>query len=243
MVTYGFALVVSSFFVATEFFGDWLPPSRIDRPAVFGVIKIDTETRFYFFCVVMLGIVMFLVRGYGTAAPAGHSSRCARTRTPPARTASAPSARPSPGSRFSGFLAALAGVLFVHQQQGLGTAVFAPDESLATFSSVVIGGMTSVPGAILGSVYVRGTEYFLPGNWTFIASSFGLLIVLWLLPRGLGGSLALLRDMPLRRVAERRGIVVPSLLADRRVDEPPPESTERVLAAVGGSEAHIEEAS
>ena len=222
VVTYGFALVVSSFFVATEFFGDWLPPSRIERPAVFGVIKIDTETRFYFFCLVMLAVVMFLVRGIRHSRT-GRALIAVRENEDAARSYGISAVRTTiTGFAISGFLAALAGVLFVHQQQGLGTAVFAPDESLATFSSVVIGGMTSVPGAILGSVYVRGTEYFLPGNWTFIASSFGLLIVLWLLPRGLGGSLALLRDMLLRRVAERRGIVVPSLLADRRVEEAEP---------------------
>jgi len=47
--------------------------------------------------------------------------------------------------------------------------------------------------------------------------------------------LADLRDSALRRIAARRGLVVPSLLADVRVedqvvDEPPPET---VLAAAG----------
>jgi hypothetical protein len=47
----------------------------------------------------------------------------------------------------------------------------------------------------------------------------GLLFVLLIFPSGLGGVLADVRDAALRRVAKRRGLVVPSLLADVRVDE------------------------
>jgi hypothetical protein len=121
-------------------------------------------------------------------------------------------------------------VVFVHQQEGLGTAVFAPRESLVTFSAVVIGGMTSIVGAVIGSIYVRGLKYFLSGNWQLLASSGGLLLVLWALPRGLGGSLAVARDNLLRRIASRRGMVVPSLLADERVDESPVDTSEVTAA-------------
>jgi hypothetical protein len=58
-----------------------------------------------------------------------------------------------------------------------------------------------------------------------------------LFPSGLGGVLADVRDAGLRRIAQRRNLVVPSLLADVRVedladvvDEPPPED---VLQAAG----------
>ena len=43
------------------------------------------------------------------------------------------------------------------------------------FSMVVIGGLGSLPGALLGATYVRGTQYFLPGQWTFLATGAGLL--------------------------------------------------------------------
>jgi hypothetical protein len=66
---------------------------------------------------------------------------------------------------------------------------------------------------------VRGADFFLPLDWQFLATGIGLLAVLLLLPSGLGGLLADLRDGALRRVARRRGIVVPSLLADVRVDD------------------------
>ena len=51
----------------------------------------------------------------------------------------------------------------------------------------------------------------------------GVLFVLLILPRGLGGLVFSIRDQFLRMVALRKGIVVPSLLADSRVEGPEPE--------------------
>ena len=131
----------------------------------------------------------------------------------------------------SGFLAAVAGALYVHQQQGLAVEPFLPQRSLDLFSMVVIGGLGSLPGALLGAVYVRGADFFLPLDWQFLATGVGLLAVLLLLPSGLGGLLADLRDGALRRVARRRGIVVPSLLADVRVVADEDRSLEAAVAA------------
>jgi branched-chain amino acid transport system permease protein len=86
---------------------------------------------------------------------------------------------------------------------------------------VVIGGIGSVPGAILGASYFRGIDIFLPPEWLFLASGAGALFVLLVVPGGLGGLLYRLRDLYLRWVADRREIVVPSLVADVRVEEPP----------------------
>ena len=131
----------------------------------------------------------------------------------------------------SGFLAAMAGALYVHQQQGLAVEPFLTQRSLELFSMVVIGGLGSLPGAVLGAVYVRSADFFLPLDWQFLATGVGLLAVLLLLPSGLGGLLADMRDGALRRVARRRGIVVPSLLADVRVVADEDTSLEAAVAA------------
>ncbi len=232
VITYGFALVVGTYLVAREFFGDWLPDSRIERPKIFGVIDISTETRFYFFSLAVLLIVGVMVHGIRHSRT-GRAVIAVRENESAARAYGIDTVRTTMVSfAISGFFAAVAGVLFVHQQEGLGTAVYAPRESLTTFAAVVIGGMTSVVGAVIGSVYVRGLKYFLPGNWQLLASSVGLLLVLWALPRGLGGSLAVARDNLLRKIATRRGMVVPSLLADERVDDPVGVDTHEVTAAM-----------
>ena len=101
------------------------------------------------------------------------------------------------------------------------TILEAPN-NLRIFSIAVIGGLGSIPGAIIGAAYQTILDFSpltrVPESRLF-ASGAGLLIVLSLFPQGLGGLVYDLRDMLLRIVARRRDIVVPSLLADVRVLE------------------------
>src|SRR4029077_10749701 len=106
----------------------------------------------------------------------------------------------------SGFIAAFAGCVFVHHQQALGVQSFSTEESLAVFAMVVIGGLGSIPGALLGAAYIVGTKYFPRPELAFFTGGMGLLLVLMLLPSGLGGGLYQLRDGYLRWVARRRRI-------------------------------------
>ena len=99
----------------------------------------------------------------------------------------------------SGFLAAAAGALYVHQQTGLSAELFRPEASLELFTMVVIGGLGSLPGALLGATYVRSADFFLPVEWQFLATGAGVLLVLLVFPSGFGGVLADLRDGALRR--------------------------------------------
>ena len=105
----------------------------------------------------------------------------------------------------SGFLAAFAGSLFVHQQSGLTIGPYRPEESLSVFTMAVIGGLGSIPGALLGATYVRGVDYYFAQEWQILATGVGLLVVLMLLPGGIGGGLADLRDVLLapRRASAR----------------------------------------
>ncbi len=225
VTTLAFALGTSSYLLNRNFFGegssnDWLPGLRIERPALFGAIAIDTETRFYYLCLAALALAYAMVRGV-------RRSRTGRVliairENERAAEAYGVSARRTTlvAFAFSGFLAAFAGVLFVHHQTGLEVGPYAPEQSLVVFSMTVIGGLGSIPGALLGAAYVRGTDYFLPAEWQVLATGVGLLLVLLVLPGGLGQAFADARDGLLRRVARRRGIVVPSLVADARAPTP-----------------------
>jgi branched-chain amino acid transport system permease protein len=118
----------------------------------------------------------------------------------------------------SGFFAAFAGALYAYHQQSLTVHDFAPEYSLFIFSQVVIGGMGSMTGAILGAVYIQGVQFFLGAKWQFLATGAGLLFLLLFFPGGLGEIVFRVRDRYLRWVAGRQQIVVPSLLADRRIE-------------------------
>jgi branched-chain amino acid transport system permease protein len=120
----------------------------------------------------------------------------------------------------SGFIAALAGGLFAFQQNGLSRTFFAPEQSFVVFTLVVVGGLGSVSGALLGAVYYTTVSYLVKSQLgvLFVQGS-GLLVILLLLPGGFGGALYDIRDALLRWIADRRGIVVASMVADRRVEE------------------------
>ena len=66
--------------------------------------------------------------------------------------------------------------------------------------------------------FLKGGQWFLNADWRLLASGIGVLLVLLLLPGGLSGGFYRLRDLGLRSLARRRGIIVPSLLADVATD-------------------------
>jgi branched-chain amino acid transport system permease protein len=235
--TLAFALFVSSFLLNQELFGEngepplffpgqWLPGFRIDRLPVFGRFDIETETRFYFLCLVVLGLLLIVVRGVRRSRT-GRVLIAIRENDSAARAYGINTTRTNLACfALSGFIAAVAGVLLVHQQTGLQVGagnLYLPQESLRVFSMVVIGGLGSLPGVLLGAAYIWGTQYFLPGQWAFLATGAGLLLILMILPGGLGAVLYDTRDWLLRQIAKRRRLVVPSLVADVRVEEPVPE--------------------
>jgi branched-chain amino acid transport system permease protein len=235
--TLAFALFVSSFLLNQELFGEngeppgflpgqWLPGFRIDRTPVFGRFDIESETRFYFLCLIVLALLLFVVRGVRRSRT-GRVLIAIRENDSAARSYGINTTRTNLACfALSGFIAAVAGVLLVHQQTGLQVGagnLYLPEESLRVFSMVVIGGLGSLPGVLLGAAYIWGTEYFLPGQWSFLATGAGLLLILMVLPGGLGAVLYDTRDWLLRQIAKRRGLVVPSLVADVRVEEPVPE--------------------
>jgi ABC-type branched-subunit amino acid transport system ATPase component len=196
-----------------QFFGegarfDWLPPARIERPDLFGFVDVRSETRFYVLCLVALALATVAVRGV-------RRSRTGRVLIATRENERAASAygvntRRSTLVAFaiSGFLAAFAGALFVHHQNGLQLDSYSASESLVVFAMVVIGGLGSIPGALLGAFYVRGVTWALPLDWQIFATGAGLLVVLLVFPGGLGAAFADLRDVLLRVVARRRGLVV-----------------------------------
>ena len=218
VTTLAFAAATSSYLLNQEFFGWWLPSDRIARTPLFGLIAVDTETRFYYLILAALGLTLVAVRGI-------HESRTGRTLIGVRENERAAQsygvniiAAKLTGFAVSGFLAAFAGGLFVHQQQAFDVTSYVPEQSLAVFTMVVIGGLGSVPGALIGAAFVKGGEYFLPSQISLFTSGIGALLVLMVLPAGFASLAYQGRDGYLRMIAARRRILVPSLVADVRAD-------------------------
>ena len=229
VTTLGFAGATSSYLLNQEFFSWWLPQERIARTPLFGLIAVDTETRFYYLILAGLALSLIAVRGV-------HESRTGRTLIGVRENERAAQsygvnviAAKLTGFAFSGFLAAFAGGLFVHQQQAFDASSYVPEQSLAVFTMVVIGGLGSVPGALVGAAFVKGGDYFLPAQISFFTSGLGALAVLMVLPAGFASLGYQGRDGYLRMIAARRRILVPSLVADVRADSEKAHATKAVF--------------
>ena len=214
--TLAFALLTAEYLLDRRNF-DWLPRSSIGEPTLFGSIHIDHESPDPVFYVAVATLLLALAMVTGLRhSRTGRVLIAIRENERAAQSYGINVIRTQLAAfALSGFLAALAGSLYVQQAGGLTPNPFAPERSLQLFTMVVIGGLGSLPGALLGATYVRGAEFFLPSEWKYVASGVGLLAILMVFPGGFGGLLALGRDTWFRWVARRRGIVVPSLMGER----------------------------
>jgi ABC-type branched-subunit amino acid transport system permease subunit len=118
----------------------------------------------------------------------------------------------------SGFMAGYAGVCLAFASERFSTDTFDPTVSLLIVSMVVIGGLGSVPGAVLGAVYLIGLPAIFGTTPTiqFLTSGLGLIAFILYLPGGLAEVMHRLGD------AAAEG--VDWFLARR--SGPPPESGE-----------------
>lgn len=211
----GFSLATTSYFLNEDFWvGSWVHDNRFERVPLLGRVDIDTPTRMYVTSLVALALVLVAVRGVRRTRT-GRVLLALRENEAAGQTFGiSPLRAKLTGFALSGAVAALAGGLFAYNLRIYTADSFAPFSSIEVFTMAVIGGLGSLAGGVIGAIYLKGAEWFLPGDWVFFASGVGVLVVLLIVPMGLGGLLFRLRDEWLRWVARRRGLIVPSLLAD-----------------------------
>jgi branched-chain amino acid transport system permease protein len=215
VTTLAFA-VTSRFFFLEDRYVPWLVEARVERPVILNRFPIDLDWQFYYFALGFLLLTILAARNLRNSRT-GRAFIAVRDNEPAAMAMSLNVPRLKLlAFAISGAIAGLAGGLYVLYTRGLNTDSFGPEVSLRIFTMVVIGGLGSLPGAILGAVYVRSIEFFVGGGWALLASGAGILLILLVLPGGLGAGMYRVRDEILRWIAKRRGIVVPSLLADIR---------------------------
>lgn len=234
VTTLAFAVTSRYFFLENRYF-PWLIQENVTRPVLWDRFPIYLDWQFYYFCLACLLLVIVAARNLRHSRT-GRALVAVRDNEPAAQASSinVPVLKLT-AFAISGAMAGLAGGLYMLYAGGLYTDSFGPEVSLQLFTMVVIGGLGSLPGAILGAAYVTGVRFFIGGGWAILASGAGVLLILLFLPGGLGAGMYRLRDGILRWVARRRGIVVPSLVADIRqevVEEDESVALEDVLAGV-----------
>jgi ABC-type branched-subunit amino acid transport system ATPase component/ABC-type branched-subunit amino acid transport system permease subunit len=189
----------------------WFTTATLNRPILLGRFSLDDPLTFDYLCVLVAITAIVLARNLRAARP-GRAVVAVRDNE---RAASAFGIEPFRAKltafAFSGALAGAAGGLYVVALRGIPFSGFDPVQSLVVFTMVVIGGAASLPGAVLGAVYVEGVQYFLTGAAQLLATGAGLLLLLLFFPGGLGHLAFAVRDRWLRWVAHRHGLSVPSL--------------------------------
>ena len=201
----------------------------IGRPTLFG-LSLNSERAFAWFSLGVLLLSIFAVRVWrdqGVArrlvAVRDNEIGAAAMGIPVLRTKLL-------AFGLSGFLAGYAGACFAFATQRFSTTTFDPTISFIIIAMVVIGGLGSIPGAILGALYLEGLPAIFGANPTiqFLTSGLGVVAFILYLPGGLGEVLHRFGDavtVGLRSLLDRRASgSAPTVDAGER--QTPPERTD-----------------
>ncbi|HEU5152378.1 MAG TPA: ATP-binding cassette domain-containing protein [Iamia sp.] len=180
-------------------------PSTYERPELFGRWALTSETTLYLLALVMVVAGALVI------------TNLRRTRTGRVISATRDNTRASAAvgvsrSRttitafvFSGMFAGLAGGLHAVTLASLGDNSYPASGSLVVFSMAVIGGVSSLGGTLAGVALIQWLGYAFP-RLQLLLTGVGLLLILMVIPGGLGQALEKVRDRFALAVARRRGL-------------------------------------
>ena len=255
VVTLAFTYFVQYYLLDASFpIGRALLPSAsavVNRPILYGSIDLTSHTTggqraFYYVCVVFLGLsmaaaysfrrnrsgrILIAARDNERAAPA-YAINLARTRLA--------------AFAVSGGICGVAGVLFVYALGSVSAGTFGPQASILVFLAAAVAGISSVGWTVFGVMSLEASNIFGPRLYDLLGKNLAdvlpllltgpfLVASLYFYPGGSAQNGFDRRDEWLRKIAARRNILVPSLVADRRVEEEA--EADVVLAA----ERHVQE--
>jgi ABC-type branched-subunit amino acid transport system ATPase component/ABC-type branched-subunit amino acid transport system permease subunit len=213
VTTLALAVAVDSFFLNPTNF-EKLIPASITRPLLWQRFDLQNVNDFYYFSLGILLVTILFVRGL-RGARAGRVLIATRDNPRAAGAMAVPTVRVKlVGFVLAGTIAGVAGAIHAATLGSVGFHTYDPSTSLLLFSMAVIGGLGSISGALSGVIAIQVAVHAFPQYQLLITGS-GLLTLLTVLPGGIAEAINKVRDMLLRLVANRRGLLVPSLVADR----------------------------
>jgi branched-chain amino acid transport system permease protein len=220
VTTFSFSLATTSYLLNRRFeIAQWIPTERIERQKLLGQLDIDSPTRMYYLALVVFVLVFLALRGIRHSRT-GRALLALRENDRAAQAYAVDAGRTRlTAFALAGAIASIAGCLFVHHQQAIGDGPFFPAENFTIFTMVVVGGIASPLGALLGALFVLSIRYYLPVQYQVLANGAGVLLILLVLPSGLGGLGLRLRDLWLRAVAERHRLDAPGIKSGRLSDD------------------------
>ncbi len=208
VTTLAFAVAADDFFFNGTNFPSLLP-SAVLRPVLWKRFNLGGEGDLYVLCLGVLVMAIVLIHGLRRSRT-GRAVLATRDNLRGAEAAAVPTTKVRlTAFAISGLIAGVAGGLYVViYSSAAGTGVgssFPSSESLLVFSMAVIGGLTSIGGALTGVALLQVIGIAFP-KLQVLLSGLGLLVVLVVFPSGLAGVFALVRDRLLAVLARRRGL-------------------------------------
>ncbi|MCW2681188.1 MAG: ABC-type branched-chain amino acid transport system, permease component [Frankiales bacterium] len=235
VTTLAFGYAMENYVLNKGFFlGEALLPggftASIVRPMLYGRWDLEDNRTYYYVCLVALVLVMAAALAFRS----NRSGRVVIAMRDNQRAAASYSINPVrirlAAFAVSGGMAGLAGTLLTYSQHDVIPGSYDVLSSIFIFLAACVAGLTSVWAAVVGVVLFQATVIFGPELWNGLPESIAaaiplvltgplLILNLYQAPGGLAGYAFEERDKFLRRIAAKRGIHVPSLVADRRVED------------------------
>jgi ABC-type branched-subunit amino acid transport system ATPase component/ABC-type branched-subunit amino acid transport system permease subunit len=235
VVTLALAVAMNSFVLNPTNFPSAIP-QQFTRPVLWERFNLLSNKSYYFLCLGFLVLTLLFIHGLRRARTGRTLLGTRDNQKAVAAMAVSPIRVKMNGFILAGVIAGVAGGLYGTLLGAVGFDTFDPSLSIVVFSMAVIGGLNSISGVLMGVGLIEVLSYAYPA-YQLEFTGVGLLLVLVFLPGGLGEGVEHVRNFILRRIALRRGMLVPSLVADRRVEAVdhlhPPEETDLLVHALG----------
>ncbi len=231
--TLAMALTVSLVLISGNYLGQALPGS-VQRPVLLG-LDLDDQRIYYYLCLALLASVLAATAALRRSRTARALIACRENEQAARALGVSPTRARLIAFAVSGALAGMAGALLAYNERGVHAPDLAPELSVGVFLMVVIGGMGSLWGPVLGAVYLGFLLSASNPLLGFLASGGGVVFVLLVAPGGFVQLLAGTRDAMLRRVAMRHRVSAPGLLAQAAVEGRAAAPIEPLRTGAGGA--------
>lgn len=211
IATLALAFAVPALMASPGITGWLMPDGPVERPVLFDWIDLTPERRFTYVALALVVLAVAFARRLRTS----RAGRLVLAGRDDLRAVAGVATEPLKVRAFafaaSGMLAGAAGAVIAWNQGVVEPATFAPQRSLDLVAAIVIGGISSTSGALVGVLWVFGLPMVFSGSpyVAALGSGVGVLAVLLVQP----GGLAVIAGRWWRTVAVRLAGVDPAALA------------------------------
>ena len=152
VTTLAFAVAASAYLFGLDSFQT---AGYVTPPTVFG-IDLSAERNYFYLCLVIFVLVFIAVGRIGMST-LGRNMAAVRDQSHVASAYGISVFRTRLiAFAISGFIASLAGYLYLYNEQQLNAAAFGPNASLTLFAAVIIGGAGTRMGAVIAALFIEG---------------------------------------------------------------------------------------